>query len=81
MVSVRTPGLSSKLDDAWSGPYEVLRCVTPVTWELEVPDTAKKKQVVHANMLKLWHTVDARVCGGCCCCRRRLCNISTSFTH
>ena len=62
MVLVRTPGLSSKLDDAWSGPYEVLRLVTPVTWELAVPDAVKKKWVVHANMLKPWHTADSRVC-------------------
>ena len=27
-----------------------------------VPDAVKKKRVVHANMLKPWHTADARVC-------------------
>ena len=30
MVLVRTPALSSKFNDAWAGPYEVLH---KVTWE------------------------------------------------
>ena len=62
MVLVRTPGLSSKFDDAWAGPYEVLRKVTNVTWEIAVPDSKlKKKRIVHSNLLKVWHTADARI--------------------
>ena len=39
MVLVRTPGLTSKFADSWTGPYEVMRKVTPVTYELLVPDS------------------------------------------
>ena len=43
MVLVRTPGLSSKFDDAWSGPYEVLLKVSSVMWEIDVPNAVKRK--------------------------------------
>ena len=62
MVLVRIPGLSSRFDDSWSGPYEILRQVTPVTWEISIPNSSKKnKRIVHSNRLKQWHTSEAKV--------------------
>ena len=49
MVLVRTPGVSSKFADVWLGPYEVVRQVT-----------RGKRRLVHANLLKPWHTAEAR---------------------
>ena len=35
-VLIRTPGMSSKLDEAWDGHYEVLRAVNRVAYEIAV---------------------------------------------
>lgn len=61
MVLVREPGLSSKFSDNWSGPYEVTKKVSLATWELATPTTVRKTRTLHTNMLKPWHTSDARV--------------------
>ena len=58
IVSVRTRGLSSKFDDAWAGPYEILRKLTPVNLEIAILNSVQKKLIVHANMPKLWHTAE-----------------------
>ena len=56
MVLVRTPGLSAKFSDSWTGPFEVTKQVSLVTWEIATPLSCKKFRVVHGNMLRLWHT-------------------------
>ena len=40
---MRIPDLGGKLSNTWDGPYEVIRKVTPVTYELAVPNKRKKK--------------------------------------
>ena len=40
---MRIPDLGGKLSDTWDGPYEVIRKVTPVTYELAVPNKRGKK--------------------------------------
>ena len=62
MVLVRTPGFSAKFSDSWEGPFEVLRQVTPVTWEISIPNSPRKKRIVHVNMLNEWHTAKVLVC-------------------
>ena len=61
MVLVRTPGFSAKFSDSWEGPLEVLRQVTPVTWEISIPNSPRKNRIVHVNMLKEWHTAKVLV--------------------
>jgi len=56
MVLVRTPGLSSKFADSWSGPFEITKQISPVTWEIATPSARKKSKVLHSNMLRPWHT-------------------------
>lgn len=51
MVLIRVPPLTGKLNDTWSGSYEVLQVVTPVTYELAVPERRSKKQILHINMI------------------------------
>lgn len=45
----------------WEGPYEMLRKVSPVTYELAVPSRRSKSMVAHVNRLKQWHTPEASV--------------------
>ena len=61
MVLIRTPGMSSKLDEAWDGPYEVLRAVNKVTYEIAVPGCRSKRKIVHVNRCKQWHPAEASV--------------------
>ena len=58
---VRRPGLVGKLEDCWDGPYELIRKVIPVTYELSVPQRHSKSLVVHVNALKPWVDVEASV--------------------
>ena len=56
MVLVRKPVLHGKMGSSWDGPYQVERKVSPVTYEIQRPGRAKKAKILHANMLKVWHT-------------------------
>ena len=55
LVLVRTPDLEGKLSDIWDGPYEIIRKITDLTYELAVPSRRSKRMVAHVNMLKTWH--------------------------
>ena len=61
MVLMRVPGLTGKLDDSWEGPYEVVDKISSVNYQLAIPGRTNKARVVHVNMLRQWHTPDARV--------------------
>lgn len=61
LVLIRTPDLASKLDDIWEGPYEIIRKISSVTYELAEPCRRTKSMVAHVNMLKAWHTPEAQV--------------------
>ena len=61
MALMRVPGLTGKLDDSWEGPYEIVDKISPVNYQLAIPGRAGRSQVVHVNMLRPWHTPDARV--------------------
>ena len=55
MVLVKNPLKHGKLGSSWSGPFEVQRQVSPVTYDLHLPGSKAKSRVWHANMLKKWH--------------------------
>ena len=61
MVLVRTPDLEGKLSDLWDGPYEVIRKVSSVVYELAVPSRRSKSLVAHVNRLKLWKNPEAHI--------------------
>ena len=62
MVLLRTPGLTGKMKESWTEPFEVLRRVTAVNVELGLPGRSKKKcRVVHVNTIKPYHQPDCRV--------------------
>ncbi|KYO27770.1 hypothetical protein Y1Q_0005315 [Alligator mississippiensis] len=44
----------SKLLARWQGPYEVIRQVGPLDYEVYQADKQKQQQVYHVNLLKKW---------------------------
>ena len=50
-VLVRRPGMSSKLDESWYGPFKVLEKLNEVNYKVEC---RKKKKVLHINNLKMF---------------------------
>ena len=53
LVLLPNPHHSLKLE--WVGPYEILRAVTPVDYEVEMPGRRKERRTYHINLLKKWH--------------------------
>ena len=53
LVLLPNPHHSLKLE--WVGPYEILRAVTPVDYEVEMPGRRKERCTYHINLLKKWH--------------------------
>ena len=49
-VLLHTPGIDSKLRDAWEGPYVVLNKLGPMTYNIDVGRA--KRRVAHINTLK-----------------------------
>ena len=54
-VLVLLPSQGNRLKLGWAGPYRVIRKVTPVDYEVEMPGRRGNKNVYHINLLKLWH--------------------------
>ena len=52
LVLIRIHDLIGKLEDCWDGPFEMIRNITNVTYELAVLRRRSKKRVAHINMLK-----------------------------
>ncbi|KAL2082601.1 hypothetical protein ACEWY4_012302 [Coilia grayii] len=57
-VLLLLPTEESKLLAKWHGPYEVIKKVGDVTYEVSMPDRGKKKQTFHINLLKEYHHRD-----------------------
>uniref|UniRef100_K7EXH9 Gypsy retrotransposon integrase-like protein 1 n=1 Tax=Pelodiscus sinensis TaxID=13735 RepID=K7EXH9_PELSI len=53
-VLLLLPSAESKLLAKWQGPYEVIRQVGPVDYEIKLPDRRKGAQIYHVNLLKRW---------------------------
>lgn len=62
LVLLRSPGMASKLESAWTGPYEVLRQVNRVNIEIGLPGKpTKKRKVVHINLTKPFNLPECKV--------------------
>ncbi|XP_075785301.1 uncharacterized protein LOC142829504 [Pelodiscus sinensis] len=59
LVVLLLPSEESKLLARWKGPYEVIRQVGPVNYEIYQPDRKKKTQIFHVNFLKHWREREA----------------------
>jgi hypothetical protein len=53
-VLVMLPTDASKLTAKWQGPFEVLRKLGPVTYEVATPGQRRAKWTLHVNLLKEW---------------------------
>uniref|UniRef100_A0A8C1PVR7 Integrase catalytic domain-containing protein n=1 Tax=Cyprinus carpio TaxID=7962 RepID=A0A8C1PVR7_CYPCA len=53
-VLVMLPTDASKLSAKWQGPFEVLRKLGPVTYEVATPGQKRSKWTLHVNLLKEW---------------------------
>ena len=62
-VLVLLPTTTNKLTAQWQGPYQVLRQVGRVTYELYMPSRRKRKNIYHINLLRKWHEEET-VCVG-----------------
>ncbi len=51
-VLLRTPGLVGKLEEYWSGPWEVVDVCGPVTYKVRMMDKRGKGKVVYLNSMK-----------------------------
>ena len=58
---VLLPLSHNRLKMKWNGPYEVVRKVTPVNYELKLSDRRNDTRVYHVNMLKKWHSLPTPV--------------------
>ena len=54
-VLVLLPTRTEKLLAKWKGPYNVIRKVGKVNYELEMTDGGKGRKLFHVNMLKKWN--------------------------
>ena len=52
LVLSRLPGLDHKLDEAWSGPWEVVERLNKVNYRIKKVDGTGRARVVHINTLK-----------------------------
>ena len=53
-VLLLLPTSENKLLAQWQGPFTITRKVGPATYEIDMPDRKKTRQVYHINMLKEW---------------------------
>jgi transposase InsO family protein len=61
-VLVLLPTSSNRLLATWQGPYPVLRQLSPVNYEVDMYDRAKRKRNFHVNMLRKWYSPSASSC-------------------
>ena len=54
MVLIRIPGLEEKLEDSWDDPYEVLKSLSDVNYQVSIPKFRGKTKILHVNNLKPW---------------------------
>lgn len=43
---------SGKLASQWQGPYSVIAQISPVTYQIDMPERHKRHRTFHVNMLK-----------------------------
>ena len=59
------PAGSGKLDTQWHGPYVITAQVSPVTYQVDMPEKRKRHRTFHVNMLKQWNSPVASVLAVC----------------
>ena len=55
-VLVLLPTSSSKLLAEWQGPYQILKKIGCVNYQVDMHDRRKRKRILYVNMLRPWCT-------------------------
>ena len=58
-VLILLPTSSNKLLAEWRGPYQVVRKISDVNYEVRLTDGRKRNRIFHINMLREWHSPSA----------------------
>ena len=58
-VLVLLPTSSKKLFAQWQGPYEVVRQVGKVNYQVDMHDHRKRKRIIHVNMMRKWYEAES----------------------
>ncbi|XP_058888002.1 uncharacterized protein LOC131738165 isoform X1 [Acipenser ruthenus] len=53
-VMLLLPSSELKLCAKWQGPYEVIRAIGKVNYEIRQPDRRNEREIYHINLLKPW---------------------------
>ncbi len=54
-VLVLLPTSTSKLTAQWQGPYQIVKAMGRVNYQVDMRDRRKRHRVFHVNMLRKWH--------------------------
>ncbi len=63
-VLLLLPSSESKLYAKWQGPYEVIRGIGNVNYEIRQPNRRNKTEIYHINLLKPWNEREALFIAG-----------------
>jgi len=61
-VLCRIPGMISKLQDSWEGPFIVKEKLSEVNYRIVDEEGRRRKKVVHVNNLKGFREMELEVC-------------------
>jgi hypothetical protein len=54
-VKLRIHERSNKLSPFWKGPYQILRKVNPLNYEVDFPQHLNQSKIIHVQHIKPWH--------------------------
>ena len=60
-VLAKPPRLAGKLEDKWEGPFDVVRKLSEVNYEVNIPGKRLRRRTVHVNNCKEWKDVESAV--------------------
>ena len=61
-VLVLLPTDTNNLTAQWQGPYQVVRKIGNVDYQVDMHDHCKRKRIFHVNMLRPWYPTTSNSC-------------------
>ena len=55
-VKLRIHERANKLSPFWKGPFQILRKVNPVNYEVDFPQYQNQSRIIHVQHIKPWHS-------------------------
>ena len=56
LIKLRIHERTSKLSPFWKGPYTVIRKVSPVNYEIDLPTDTSMSRIIHVQHMKPWYS-------------------------